>query len=203
MAGAKKEPGPTARHLAESLRRIRRAGRVTTAELSRRLAALGQPIPDTSITKTEQGTRRVDVDDLPALALALGVTPNTLLLPEIGYLGGTEVHHLTPAVSGTAEQLWQWAQGERPLHMHIPGADGWLGDSRYPALEFSMRNRPYLTAVHAPSPGGRAGSPDPVLLDLAAKVTGALAEGATGTEVRRVVELAIALPVAMAREEGR
>ena len=82
MAGIKKELGPTGVRVADAVRRFRRGGGVTTAELSRRLTALGQPIPDTSITKTEQGTRRVDVDDLPALALALGVTPNTLLLPE-------------------------------------------------------------------------------------------------------------------------
>src|SRR6185437_4958271 len=70
MAGIKKELGPTGRRVAEAIRRIRRGPEqeISTAELSRRLTALGQPVPDTSITKTEQGTRRVDVDDLVAFA---------------------------------------------------------------------------------------------------------------------------------------
>jgi hypothetical protein len=75
--------------LQANIRRFRRADwqDITTAEMSRRLGELGQPIPDTGITKTEQGTRRVDVDDLVAIALALGVTPNALLLPPVDYLG--------------------------------------------------------------------------------------------------------------------
>jgi transcriptional regulator with XRE-family HTH domain len=203
MAGIKKEPGPTARRVAEALRRIRRGQEVTTAELSRRLAALGQPVPDTSITKTEAGTRRVDVDDLPALALALGVTPNTLLLPEVSYLGNTDAHLLTPAASGTAEQLWQWAQGERPLHMRIPGADAWLGDGDLPALRFSMRTRPYLTALHPPGTAtGPPGARDRMQA-LVLAVLGVLGDGASGAEVRRAVEMTIALPVVMPPDEIR
>src|ERR1700722_6018700 len=131
MTGIAKQLGPTGRRVAVAIWRVRRWNAVTTAELSRRLTALGQPIPDTSITKTEKGTRRVDVDDLVALAVALGVTPNTLLLPEVGYLGSTDTHLLTPVVSGTAEELWQWAQGERPLRTDIPGSDGWLGTENH------------------------------------------------------------------------
>ena len=201
MAGFRKELGPTGRRVADAIRRIRRGDKqdITTAELSRRLTALGQPIPDTSITKTEQGTRRVDVDDLVALAAALGTTPNTLLLPQVGYLGTSEHHQLTPAADGTAERLWQWAQGERPLLIPVPGADGWLGDGKYPSLEFSMRNRPYLTAVHAPEVGRppAGANPDPVLRNVADAVLAALGKGVPGADVRRVVELSIALPVTM------
>jgi transcriptional regulator with XRE-family HTH domain len=202
MAGIKKEPGPAGMRLAEAVRRFRRGGNVTTAELSRRLAALGQPIPDTSITKTEQGTRRVDVDDLVALAAALGVTPNTLLLPEVGYLGASEVHHLTPAVSGSAEELWQWAQGERPLHMHVPGADAWLGGEDHPALRFTLRTRPYLTAPRAPGSGGSAGGgPLPELRELSVAIQKAMKAGASGTEIRRVAELTMTLPALMTDAE--
>ena len=148
MASIHKEPAPTARRVAAAVRRIRRGQPANTAEISRRLTALGQPIPDTSITKAELGTRRVDVDDLVPLALALGVTPNTLLMPEVGYLGSTDTHLLTPAVSGTAEELWQWAQGERPLRMNIPGSDEWLGTENHPALQFTLRTRPYRLGVH-------------------------------------------------------
>lgn len=203
MAGIKKEPGPTGRRVAEAIRRIRRGDKqdITTAEMSRRLTAIGQPIPDTSITKTEQGTRRVDADDLVAISLALGVTPNTLLLPQVDYLGSRDWHQLTPVAGGTAEHLWQWAQGERPLVPPVP--DEWLGKSTHPVLEFSITSRPYLTALHAARPGGEPlhGTPVPVMKELSAAVYMALAEGATPPEVRRVVELVINMPAVMSREE--
>lgn len=202
MAGTRKELGPTGRRVAAAIRRFRRGEQqdISTAELSRRLTALGQPIPDTGITKTEQGTRRVDVDDLVALSLALGVTPNTLLLPQVEYLDALEAQRLTPASFGSPEKLWQWAQGERPLRLlMIPGADEWLGKGDHPALEFSIRNRPYLTALR--SPGGRPGAPPSPLRELSAAVQKALKAGATGTEVRRVTELTLTLPVVMTDAE--
>ena len=62
-----------------------------------------------------------------------------------------------------------------------------------------MRNRPYLTAVHAPGtvrvPAGE--DLDPVLRNLADAVLAAMAKGMPGTAVRRVVVLSIALPVTM------
>jgi transcriptional regulator with XRE-family HTH domain len=48
-------------------------------ELSERLAALGRPILPSGLSKIEQGTRRVDVDDLVALADALETVPSRLL----------------------------------------------------------------------------------------------------------------------------
>jgi transcriptional regulator with XRE-family HTH domain len=202
MAGIKKDLGPTGMRVAEAVRRFRRGGEVTTAKLSGRLTALGQPIPDTSITKREAGTSRVDVDDLMALALALGVTPNTLLLPEVSYLGSADTHHLTPAASGTAEELWQWAQGETPLHMHIPGAAAWLGGEDHPALRFTLRTRPYLTAPRAPGSGsGASGGPLPELRELSVAIQRAMKAGASGTEIRRVAELTMTLPALMTDAE--
>jgi transcriptional regulator with XRE-family HTH domain len=203
MAGIRKELGPAARRLADALRRIRRGQDITTAEMSRRLTALGQPVPDTGITKTEHGARRVDVDDLMAISLALGVTPNTLLMPQVNYLGAGERHHLTPVADGTAEELWQWAQGEKPLRVPVPGADTWLGDDDHPALRFSLRSRPYLTAAHPPGAGAAPEAGMPGFRAIVLAVTEALAKGATGAEVRRVVELTITLPAVMPDTEIR
>ncbi len=141
----------------------------------------------------------VDVDDLMALSLGLGVTPNTLLLPQVEYLSGTDTHLLTPEAGGTAERLWQWAQGERPLLLRIPGSAAWIGDGEHPALDFAIRTRPYLTSLR--SPGGGRGMPPSPLRDLSAAVQKALKAGAAGTEVRRVVELTLALPVLMTDAE--
>jgi transcriptional regulator with XRE-family HTH domain len=200
MAGRPRPIGPSSERAAANIRRFRRAGEVTTAALSQRLAAIGHPVVDTGITKTEKGDRRIDVDDLVALALALGVTPNTLLMPEVGYLGTSDAHRLTPAVSGTAEELWQWAQGERPLHMHVPGADAWLGGDDHPALRFALRTRPYLTAPRAPGGSGRGG-PLPELRELSAVIQRAIKAGATGPEIRRVAELTMTLPALMTDAE--
>ena len=65
--------------MAANLRRMRRERELTTAALSQRLAEIGHPIAATGITKIEMGDRRVDVDDLVALAAALDTTPNQLL----------------------------------------------------------------------------------------------------------------------------
>lgn len=200
MAGIKKEPGPTARRVAEAVRRFRRAEDVTAAEASRRLAALGQPIPETGITKTEHATRRVDADDLVPLSLALGVTPNALLMPPVAHLGTGERHQVTPALAATAEQMWQWAQGEMPLR--VPGGESWLGHGDHPDLEFSLRCRPYLTALHAPGPPPHArGAPDSIMNNLEAAVLDALRSGVRAVDVRRYVELTIALPVVMSQDE--
>src|SRR5580700_11042258 len=102
MAGIRKEPDQTDQRVAANMRRIRRNGNLTTAAVSERLKTVGHPIADTGITKSEKGDRSVDVDDLVPLALVLGVTPNTLLMPEVTYLGSSDFHHLTPGVSGSA-----------------------------------------------------------------------------------------------------
>lgn len=191
--------GSSSKRVAANLRHIRREHDVTTAALSQRLASIGHPIADTGITKTEKEDRRVDADDLVALALALGVTPNTLLLPPVGYLGASDSHQLTPAVSGSAEELWQWAQGERPLDLPIPGAEAWLGGPEHRDLMFAVRNRPYLAAVHAP--GSDHATPAPELRELSVAVQRAMKAGATGTEIRRVTELTLTLPSVMTDDQ--
>jgi transcriptional regulator with XRE-family HTH domain len=187
--------------LAASTRRIRRACNVTTAALSQRLAAIGHPIADTGITKTEKGDRRVDADDLVALALALGVTPNTLLMPQVDYLGASGTHYLTPEAIGTAEELWQWAQGERPPLILAEDALSWLGGGEHPMVGFAVRNRPYLTAPRPPT--AENAEADPALRELASAVVKAMNAGAGASEVRRAVELTIALPVILVTPEVR
>jgi hypothetical protein len=66
--------------VAANVRRFR--GDTSYAELSRRLAEIGRPIPPLGLRHLEAGSRRIDVDDLVALALALDVTPIALLAPE-------------------------------------------------------------------------------------------------------------------------
>jgi hypothetical protein len=51
------------------------------------LEEMGRPIPELGLRRIESGDRRVDVDDLMALAMALGVSPVTLLMPGVHSVG--------------------------------------------------------------------------------------------------------------------
>lgn len=76
--------GPTGGHVAENVKRLRFVQHVTTETLAERVSGLGRPMHATTITKIERLQRRVDVDDLVALAAALNVTPTQLLDPPTG-----------------------------------------------------------------------------------------------------------------------
>lgn len=75
------ELGPVGLIVARNVRRTREKAGYSYAELSRTLTDLGRPIPPLGLRHIEAGNRRVDVDDLVMLALALDVAPLALLLP--------------------------------------------------------------------------------------------------------------------------
>jgi transcriptional regulator with XRE-family HTH domain len=126
-------PGPTGQRVAENVAALRATRGYTKTELARRVAELGRPMTLDVLTKLESGNRRVDPDDLIALADALGVTPNRLLLP--AKAGDTEVA-LTPARTVTATEAWEWACGEKPLR---PTDGSVLADY----ARFPLENRPH------------------------------------------------------------
>jgi transcriptional regulator with XRE-family HTH domain len=125
--------------MARNLKTLRE--RVPVRELSQRLTRLGRPILPSGITKIEQGHRRVDVDDLVALAIALDVSPNRLVLDPGADDGELP---LTDAVVVTRGQAWDWATGAHPL----PEADHAQPDP-FPSVTriitsdvFARNNRP-------------------------------------------------------------
>jgi transcriptional regulator with XRE-family HTH domain len=93
--------GSVGQRVAKEVARLR--GRTTVRELSARLTKLGRPILPSGITKIEQGTRRVDADDLVALAVALKVTPTRLLLGPPPTDGPDDPAH---------EEAWEWHDWE-------------------------------------------------------------------------------------------
>jgi transcriptional regulator with XRE-family HTH domain len=117
MATRPVEIGPTGRQTAANIERLRVALGLSQRDLAARLTDLGRPTPGTALSKIERGERRVDVDDLVAFAVALGVSPATLLLPPVADDTPTAV---TGAGTVTTRQAWDWADGTAPL-VAFPG----------------------------------------------------------------------------------
>jgi transcriptional regulator with XRE-family HTH domain len=142
MAGHKKTLGPTGARVARNVKRLRQARGLSYIGLSRRLKDLGHPILDTGLMRIEKGNddggRRVDVDDLITLALALDVTPNALLLPPRA--DDTETY-MTPNAYAKAATTWRWATGDKSF------PDIWGPEDIHLDLDreerFQQENRPH------------------------------------------------------------
>ena len=75
-----------------------------------------ESIPALGIHRIENGDRRVDVDDLAAIAVALHTTPSALMMPSIEKVpedGLVEVTGWGRPI--TASLVWDWLTGRRPL----------------------------------------------------------------------------------------
>ena len=105
------KPGPVGEHLAGCLRRIRESRHVTYTELTKRLEQLRHPIPILGLRRIERGERRVDVDDLVALARALHVPPVLLLFP---VESADPVVELVPGVVAEPLEALAWFVGDGP-----------------------------------------------------------------------------------------
>jgi transcriptional regulator with XRE-family HTH domain len=102
----------TADTVAANVKQLRAHRGLTQADLSQRLTEIGRPIPVASIGKLETGLRKIEVDDLVVLAIALDVSPLTLLLP--GSRRATDAVAAT-GVTTNAGRLWEWGLGVRSL----------------------------------------------------------------------------------------
>jgi transcriptional regulator with XRE-family HTH domain len=137
MAGEKNPLGPTGTYVQKNVKRLREERNLSLAELSRRLDKIGRKIPTLGLSRIENGERRVDTDDLVALAAVLDVSPVTLMLPAedpgepVKLTQGLTVRHWS--------QAWRWMHGEVPL-LTKAGATGWPR-----RLSWMAENRPYMT----------------------------------------------------------
>lgn len=107
--------GPTGDQVAHNLARIRKASGVTAEQLVSDMAEAGHKLPRTAISDIENCYRKIGVDDLMALCVALNVNPNALLLPN--YSGDTDVSDNVTAVAegATGADVWAWADGWQAL----------------------------------------------------------------------------------------
>jgi transcriptional regulator with XRE-family HTH domain len=74
MSGKRIEVGPLAQQVARNVRRLREQRKLSFTDLSRELAEVGRAIPLLGIRRIETYERRVDVDELAAIAQVFGVT---------------------------------------------------------------------------------------------------------------------------------
>lgn len=79
MGARKVEQGPVGESVRTAVAALRRQRRLSLNELSDLMSEAGRPVLPNGLHRIEQGGRRVDVDDLVALAACLGVAPGVLL----------------------------------------------------------------------------------------------------------------------------
>lgn len=79
MATRPVEIGPAGIHTARSIERMRLLRGLSQHRLAERCTALGRPLSNTALSRTERARRRCDVDDLVTIATALGIPPAALL----------------------------------------------------------------------------------------------------------------------------
>lgn len=134
--------GPTGRAVAANVKRLRASRGLTLRALAAALKEAGRPLSADALNKIENGApdaeptksvRRVDVDDLMALAVVFEVNPSALLLPLDD--SPESSMQITGAGPISADIGWDWADGKRPLK--LPD-----GDASTAMLEHALHSRP-------------------------------------------------------------
>jgi transcriptional regulator with XRE-family HTH domain len=115
MARAVEALGPVGQRVGRRIKERRIERGLTLQELANELQELGRPILLSALSKIEKGQRRVDTDDLLALALALQTSPNMLLFsPDAGT--DTKVM-LTPTRRMNGANAWLMATSHTPAEL--------------------------------------------------------------------------------------
>jgi 8-oxo-dGTP pyrophosphatase MutT (NUDIX family)/transcriptional regulator with XRE-family HTH domain len=92
------------------LREVRRLKGWTQQQLADELASLGVRLDASGITRMERGTRGVTLDDVIAIAAALGVSPLHMIVPLDD--NGAQ---LTPSLTVPTADARAWLRGQLPL----------------------------------------------------------------------------------------
>ncbi|MFC8129667.1 helix-turn-helix domain-containing protein [Streptomyces sp. NPDC057302] len=79
MATQPIEIGPAGIQAARNIEYLRLLRGLSQQRLAERCTALGRPLTNIALSRTERARRRCDIDDLVTIATALGVSPITLL----------------------------------------------------------------------------------------------------------------------------
>jgi transcriptional regulator with XRE-family HTH domain len=124
MANLKLEIGPVGERVAANLAALRASCGLHQAQLAKRMTDIGRPMSGAVVSKTEKLDRRIDVDDLVAFAVALGTTPNRLLLAALADQPD-EIDLAPKSARVPTRTAWEWATGELPLSLPIHVTPRW------------------------------------------------------------------------------
>jgi hypothetical protein len=134
--------GPAGWVLATSIKRVREAQRLSYAELARVLKdKAGQPIPVLGLRKIESMERRVDFDELLALAYVLRICPVDLMVSKDAT---DEPYAVTPQEEFEAQSVREWIRGESVRLMPYQQPDEIFADPSTvmpEAIEWMPRDR--------------------------------------------------------------
>lgn len=137
--------GPTGHTVAANVKRLRESRNLTFARLSELITANGRDMKPLALRRIESRARRVDADDLTALAVALGVSPVTLIMPESG--AARDIVRVTGYAHDVgANVAWLWALAREPLG--LPDGPGASANSRAIA-KFQLESAPDIEERHA------------------------------------------------------
>lgn len=112
MAGRPPENGTTGRCVAANIARLRADLGLSFTDLARRLDAAGWPMTAVTVRRIEDGSRRPSADDLVAFAVALEVSPATLLMPPD--VADADTVELT-GLAARADAVWGWLTAAAPV----------------------------------------------------------------------------------------
>lgn len=146
MGTRRVELGSTGRTVSLNIARIRKDQRLTLRDLAGRLEKVGRRLAHTGISDIENGSRRIDVDDLLAIAAALDVSPVALLMPDT--VNGSDEVTATGVGTTTARELWRWLTADS---MGRPNAPRIHPDFDSINVDAWLRSRPeWLNAEELP-----------------------------------------------------
>ncbi|MDJ0359711.1 helix-turn-helix transcriptional regulator [Rhodococcus sp. H29-C3] len=138
MATRRVALGPTGETVRANMADVRKRQGLTLRDLADRLQNTDRPLAHNTISEIERGARRVDVDDLVAIAGALRVAPNLLLMPRTE--SGDTVVTATTRPEISAREYWFFLEGMRPLDVETL--------TRTEAFDFALRSLPAFLPLH-------------------------------------------------------
>jgi transcriptional regulator with XRE-family HTH domain len=146
--GVPRETGPTADTARAALARLRKAARLSLRDLAAEMPAGPGQLSHSAIGELERGVRRMDLDELTALAVALRVSPLNFFLPDPA---ATQPDTLM-ALTGLGQEVTaltglRWLQGLAPADP-AEAADDWAAEG------FRRRVLPEWALPEKEKPGG-------------------------------------------------
>jgi transcriptional regulator with XRE-family HTH domain len=93
--------------------------------MSEALARRGFKMSHSAIGEVERGVRRINIDELTAIAAVFGVSPASLLLPR--NMSPEDRVQLSGTPETTAKDMVDWVRGDEPLEPEVR-ADSFLAE---------------------------------------------------------------------------